>query len=206
MIFVVGLSIDGGENGIWSCIMSHQKSLVLAVDDNPQNLQFLGKLLSDNGYEVGMAQNGQQALNFVKKNDPDLILLDIMMPGMDGYEVCKQLKKDYFAQQIPVIFLTAMTESQNIIKGFEAGGVDYVTKPFNSGELLARIKTHIEIRILRGLLPMCSKCKKIRDDEGFWNQVDSYIEEHSQATFTHGICPECLVKLYGDKDWFKKKK
>lgn len=186
--------------------MSHQKSLVLAVDDNPQNLQFLGKLLSDNGYEVGMAQNGQQALNFVKKNDPDLILLDIMMPGMDGYEVCKQLKKDYFAQQIPVIFLTAMTESQNIIKGFEAGGVDYVTKPFNSGELLARIKTHIEIRILRGLLPMCSKCKKIRDDEGFWNQVDSYIEEHSQATFTHGICPECLVKLYGDKDWFKKKK
>jgi DNA-binding response OmpR family regulator len=186
--------------------MNHKKPLVLAVDDNPQNLQFLGKLLSDNGYEVGMAQNGQQALNFVRKNEPDLILLDIMMPGMDGYEVCERLKKDFFAQQIPIIFITAMTESQDIIKGFEVGGADYVTKPFNSGELLARIKTHIEIRILRGMLPMCSKCKKIRDDEGFWNQVDSYIEEHSQVTFSHGICPECLVKLYGDKDWFKNKK
>jgi len=186
--------------------MTHQKALVLAVDDNPQNLQFLGKLLSDNGYEVGMAQNGQQALNFVKKNDPDLILMDIMMPGMDGYEVCERLKKDFSSQQIPIIFLTAMTESEDIIKGFEAGGVDYVTKPFNPAELLARIKTHIEVRILRGLLPMCSRCKKIRDDEGFWKQVDSYIEEHSQVTFAQGICPDCLVKLYGDKDWFKKKK
>ncbi|MCD4719462.1 MAG: response regulator [Desulfobacula sp.] len=186
--------------------MSKQKSLVLAVDDKPQNLQFLGKLLSDNGYEVGMAQNGEQTLSFVKKNEPDLILLDIMMPGMNGYEVCERLKKDFSARHIPIIFLTAKTDSEDIVKGFNVGGADYVTKPFNSAELLARIKTHIEIRTLRGLLPMCSKCKKIRNDEGFWKQVDSYIEEHSQITFTHGICPDCLIELYGDEDWFKKRK
>ncbi len=186
--------------------MHHQKSLVLTVDDKPQNLQFLGKLLSDNGYEVGVAQSGQQALNFVRKNEPDLILLDIMMPDMDGYEVCKRLKEDFSAKHIPIIFVTAKTDPEDIIKGFDMGGVDYVTKPFNSAELLARIKTHIELRTLRGLLPMCSKCKKIRDDKGFWERVDSYIEEHTQVTFSHGICPDCLVDLYGDKEWFRNKK
>nr|NJM03058.1 response regulator [Desulfobacula sp.] len=186
--------------------MKTGKALVLVVDDNPRNLQLLGKLLSDNGYEVGMGQSGPQALTFVKKNEPDLILLDIMMPEMDGYEVCRQLKSDFATRHIPIIFLTAKTESADIVKGFEAGGVDYVTKPFNSAELLARIKTHVEIKILRGLLPICAKCKKIRDDEGFWKQVDTYIEEHSGATFTHGICPDCLTELYGEKDWFRKRK
>jgi CheY-like chemotaxis protein len=185
-------------------VMKAKKALVLAVDDNPQNLQFLGKLLSDNGYEVGMGQNGRQALNFVKKSKPDLILLDIMMADMDGYEVCRHLKADLATRHIPIIFLTAKTDADDVIQGFEAGGVDYVTKPFNSVELLARIRTHVEIKILRGLLPMCSKCKKIRDDEGFWKQVDSYIEEHSQIIFTHGICPDCLTELYGEKDWFRK--
>lgn len=185
--------------------MSKHKALILAVDDKPQNLQFLGKLLSDNGYEVGMAQNGYQALNFVKKNDPDLILLDIMMPEMDGYDVCKSIKADFSTRHIPVIFITAKTDTDDVVKGFDAGGVDYVTKPFNSAELLARIRTHVEMKILRGLLPICSHCKKIRDDEGFWEQVDSYLEEHSQLTFTHGICPDCLESLYGDTDWYKKR-
>ncbi len=186
--------------------MSDKKPLVLAVDDKPQNLQFLGKLLSDNGYEVGMAQNGQQAINFVKTNEPDLILLDIMMPDIDGYDVCRQLKDDFSARHIPIIFLTAKTDPEDIVKGFDVGGVDYVTKPFNSPELLARIRTQIELKILRGLIPMCSKCKKIRDDDGFWQRVDSYIERNSLITFTHGICPDCLTDLYGDKDWFRQKK
>lgn len=184
--------------------MGVRKSLVLAVDDNPQNLQFLGKLLSDNGYDMAMAQNGQQALNFVKKHDPDLILLDVMMPEMDGYEVCRALKIDFGSRHIPVIFLTAKTGAEDAVQGFEAGGVDYVTKPFNAPELLARIRTHIELNVLRGLLPMCSGCKKIRDDQGFWNQVDSYIEAHSQITFTHGLCPDCMHDLYKDTAWYKK--
>ncbi len=186
--------------------MRKHKPLILAVDDKPHNLQFLGKLLSDSGYEVGMAQDGQQALNFVKKSRPDLILLDIMMPDMDGFEVCKKLKADFSVQHIPVIFLTAKSDSNEVVRGFEVGGSDYVTKPFNSPELLARIKTQVELKILKGLLPMCAKCKKIRDDEGFWQQVDLYIEEHSQITFTHGICPDCLTDLYGEKEWFKKRK
>ncbi len=186
--------------------MTTKKSLVLAVDDKPQNLQFLGKLLSDNGYDVGMAQSGQQALNFVIKDEPDLILLDIMMPEMDGYAVCKKLKSDFGTRHIPVIFLTAKTDTSDVVKGFQLGGVDYVTKPFNSAELLARIKTHIEVKILRGLLPMCAKCKKIRDDEGFWKQVDSYLEAHSQLTFSHGICEDCMDDLYSDTPWYKKSK
>ena len=180
-----------------------KKSLVLAVDDKPQNLQFLGKLLSDNGYELAMAQNGKQALNFVRKESPDLILLDIMMPEMDGYEVCETLKQDDVSREIPVIFLTAKTDVQDVVRGFEAGGVDYVTKPFNSAELLARIKTHVELRTLRRLLPICSHCKKIRDDEGFWEDVDAYLESHARLTFTHGICPDCVHELYKDTRWYQ---
>ncbi|WP_321494599.1 response regulator [uncultured Desulfobacter sp.] len=185
--------------------MSH-KNLILTVDDKPQNLQFLGKLLSNNGYEVAMAQSGAQALKFVTAEFPDLILLDIMMPEMDGYTVCEKLKTELPTRHIPVIFLTAKTDAQDIVKGFEAGGVDYVTKPFHSAELLARIKTHIELKTLRDLLPMCSHCKKIRDDKGFWNDVDRYLEAHSHLTFTHGICPACMDKLYMGYDWYKKRK
>ncbi|MCG8551425.1 MAG: response regulator [Desulfobacterales bacterium] len=183
-----------------------KKSLILTVDDKPQNLQFLGKLLSDNGYEVAMAQSGAQALTFLQSEFPDLILLDVMMPEMDGYKVCETLKVEFPTHNIPVIFLTAKSDAQDIVKGFDVGGVDYVTKPFHSAELLARIKTHIELKTLRGLLPMCSQCKKIRDDGGFWNDVDSYFEAHSHLTFTHGLCPVCMDELYNGYDWYKKRK
>jgi len=181
------------------------KNLILTVDDKPQNLQFLGKLLSNNGYEVAMAQSGAQALTFVKTEFPDLILLDVMMPDMDGYEVCEKLKAGIPTRHIPVIFLTAKSDARDIVKGFEAGGVDYVTKPFHSAELLARIKTHIELKILRGLLPICSHCKKIRDDKGFWNDVDKYFGTHAHLTFTHGICPACMNKLFNECDGYRKR-
>ncbi len=151
-----------------------------------------------------MAQSGQQALNFMLKNEPDLILLDIMMPEMDGYTVCEKIKTNLAARHIPIIFLTAKTETNDVVKGFEVGGVDYVTKPFNSEELLARVKTHIEVKILRGLLPICSRCKKIRDDQGFWEQLEKYFEAHSNLLFSHSICPICMDELYGDSDWYRK--
>ena len=154
----------------------------------------------------GVAQSGQAALNFLDKSEPDLILLDIMMPDFDGFEVCRKIKSDIALKHIPIIFLTARTDSEDIVKGFEMGGADYVTKPFNATELLARIKTHIEMKVLRGLLPMCSKCKRIRDDKGFWQQVDAYIEAHSEAVFSHGICPDCLQDMYGEKEWFHKRR
>ena len=179
--------------------------LILIVDDNPQNLQFLGKLLAENGYKLCIAQNGLEALEFVKTKMPDLILLDVMMPEMDGYEACRRLKAQQSFKHIPVIFLTARADTEDIVKGFEVGGVDYVTKPFNSVELLARVKTHVEIKILRGLLPICSKCKNVRDDEGMWKQLEAYIESHSETLFSHGVCPDCMQELYGDQEWYQRK-
>lgn len=179
------------------------KMLILVVDDNPQNLQFLGNLLSENGYEVAVAENGIQAMDFVNNKNPDLILLDIIMPEMNGFEVCKKIKSNKSTMHIPIIFLTARNDTDSIVEGFEVGGTDYVTKPFNKIELLARVKTHIEVKILRGMIPICSRCKKLRDDDGIWNNVDTYFENYSQVLFTHSICPECLKELYGDSSWYK---
>lgn len=179
------------------------KSFVLIVDDNPINLELLERMLSKIGCKLATVNNGVEALDFAKKNSPDLILLDVMMPEMDGYEVCKRLKKDPDTKNIPVIFLTGKAESQDIVRGFEVGGLDFVTKPFISVELFARVKTQIklkqafdEIKTLKGFLPICAQCKKIRDDNGFWKRVEKYIEDHSEAKFTHGICPDCLKDVY----------
>ncbi len=124
---------------------SEQKPFILIVDDVPKNLQVLGNILNSKGYHFTPATNGKQALKIIEKRHPDLILLDIMMPEMDGYEVCEILKNSPITKDIPVIFLTARTETEDIIRGFELGGVDYITKPFSSTELLARIRTHLEI-------------------------------------------------------------
>lgn len=181
------------------------EQLILIVDDNPQNLQFLGKLLATSGYSLCIAQNGLEALEFVKTKLPDLILLDVMMPKMNGYDVCKRLKSQQSFKHIPVIFLTARTEPDDIVKGFEVGGVDYVTKPFNSVELLARVKTHVELKMLRGFLTICSKCKNVRDDEGTWQRLETYIEAHSETLFSHGLCPACMQEMYGHLEWFQRK-
>jgi len=118
---------------------------ILIVDDLPKNIQILGKLLTSQNREIAYALSGQEALELVEKNDFDLILLDIMMPEMDGFEVCKQLKSNLKTTEIPVIFLTAKIETNHILKGFELGAQDYITKPFNTAELLARINTHLEL-------------------------------------------------------------
>lgn len=123
-----------------------KKTLILIVDDNPRSLQFLGNLLLENGYEPAAALNGENALKFVQKTTPDLILLDVMMPGTDGYEVCEKLKSDDATKDIPIIFLTAKITEEDVIRGFDAGGVDYVAKPFHSAELLSRVRTHVCLR------------------------------------------------------------
>ena len=119
---------------------------ILIVDDNIKNIQVLGNILRESNYEIAVALNGKEALDWVRSDNFDLILLDIMMPEMDGYEVCKEIKKNEKFIEVPIIFLTAKTETESVIKGFETGAVDYVTKPFNSAELLARVKTHIELK------------------------------------------------------------
>ena len=164
---------------------------ILIVDDESKNIQLLGTILKDNGYEVEFAMDGEKALEWVQNKAFDLVLLDIMMPEMDGYEICRKIKRNKSRGHIPVIFITAKTESDDIVKGFEAGGSDYITKPFKTPELLARVKIQVEMKVLRGFLPICSSCKKIRDDQGYWRQVEEYISGHSPVVFSHGYCPQC---------------
>ncbi len=120
--------------------------LILIVDDNPKNLQVLGNYLQKEGYLVEFAMNGESALDWIRKEEFDLILLDIMMPEMDGFEVYKIIKSDPVKQKIPVIFLTAKVDTESIVNAFDLGAVDYIIKPFNQKELIARVKTQIEIK------------------------------------------------------------
>lgn len=122
---------------------------VLVVDDNPKNVQIIALLLRDLKYKIIIAVNGKSAVDLVERARPDLILMDVMMPGMDGFEACQIIKTKPENENIPVIFLTALSEKVNIVKGFDAGGVDYITKPFNKEELVSRIKTHLELKFAR---------------------------------------------------------
>jgi class 3 adenylate cyclase len=124
-------------------------SRILVVDDTPANIQALAGTLKEKGYQISVATNGKQALEVLDRVQPDLILLDVMMPEMDGFETCRRLKEAEQWRQIPIIFLTAKTDTVDIVKGFELGAVDYVAKPFNAHELLARVATHLTIDELR---------------------------------------------------------
>jgi len=124
-------------------------SLILVVDDVQQNIQVVGTMLREAGYSIMPATNGATALQRVQKKLPDLILLDLMMPEMDGLEVCRRLKADPATRPIPIIFLTASNEMSHLVQGLQAGAVDYVTKPFNPPELLARVRTHLELKHAR---------------------------------------------------------
>ena len=190
---------------------------ILIVDDEPINVMIANKILQKNGYETIIAANGKEALEKAAGEPVDLILLDIMMPEMSGFEVCSRLQEDEKTKNVPVIFLTAVTDKESIVTGFNKGGKDYLTKPFNTPELLARVKTHIdlklsrdkqqhlieelqkalnEVKTLSGLLPICSHCKKIRDDSGYWQGVEQYIAARSDTQFSHGICPDCMRQFY----------
>ncbi len=122
------------------------KATILIVDDNPNNVQLLNAVMSMRGFDVMVAKNGLQALEVVKSKLPDLILLDIMMPVMDGFEVCRKLKESQDTKNIPIIFLTAKSHIDDIMKGFELGAVDYITKPFSSNELVARVEIHLKLK------------------------------------------------------------
>lgn len=122
---------------------------ILAVDDVPTNLQVVSAILSSQGYSVTTVRSGQEALDHLAQNPVDLILLDVMMPGMNGFETTRMIKKNPQWEKIPVIFLTALTDKDEVVQGFESGGVDYVTKPFNKSELLIRVKTHLTLEKTR---------------------------------------------------------
>lgn len=128
------------------------KKLIFIVDDQERNLEVLGSLLRSNSYNVMIASSGMEALKMVEKKLPDLILLDIMMPKMDGYEVCQRLKENDLTKELPIIFLTAKSETEDLVKGFRLGGMDYITKPFSNEELLVRIKNHLELKSSKDII------------------------------------------------------
>lgn len=177
-----------------------KKQKILAVDDHPVNRRLLEGIL-EKEYEIITATNGADALAICANECIDLVLLDIIMPEMDGYEVCERIKANLNTKHIPVIFLTAKTETKDIVKGFDVGGVDYVTKPFKKVELLARVKTHIELKTLRGILPYCCICGLIRDDTGVghgkgeWVKVDKFVTRKTDAQVSHSYCPNCLENV-----------
>lgn len=155
-------------------IKSHKKPVILIVDDVPRNIQVLGALLNKFECELAVAMNGQQALDTVSKIQPDLILLDVMMPIMDGHEVCMRLKESNETKEIPIIFITAKSETEDIIKGFELGAVDYVTKPFIGSELLARVKTHLTLKNIK---------ESLQDEVATKNKFFSIISHDLRGSF-----------------------
>ena len=136
---------------------SRKTPTILIVDDNPNNVKVIALSVRQMNHKLVIATNGKIAVEMVERTRPDLILMDVMMPVMDGYEACRIIKSEPRNDNIPVIFLTALNDKENTVMGFEAGGVDYITKPFNQNELISRINTHLELKFTRDELEKTTK-------------------------------------------------
>ena len=160
-----------------------EKPLILIVDDNAHNLQVLGSILRDNGYRTAVAQNGQEALHFVHKKRPSLVLMDIMMPGMDGFEVCNRLRTLTDGDPIPVIFLSVHSETSDKVKAFRVGGVDYITKPFQQEEVLARIAVHLQLQATKEALQRANEEleERVRKRTSALTEANTKLEEANIA-------------------------
>ena len=204
---------------------------ILIVDDSPDQQALLRSILGKAGHgDVLSADSAKSASTLLNvggeatSHKIDLILMDILMPEQDGVETCRQIKRCAHLQDVPVIMVTAKNDLSNLKEAFAAGAMDYISKPVNSVELLARVSSALllkqemdrrknrelelrrsneelqkalkEVKVLRGLIPICASCKKIRNDGGFWQQLEEYLGEHSEAEFSHGLCQPCIKKLY----------
>jgi DNA-binding response OmpR family regulator len=204
---------------------------ILIVDDSPDQQALLRSILGKAGHadviSVDSARTAAKLLNLdgdSATQNIDLILMDVLMPEQDGVETCRQIKRCAHLEDIPVIMVTAKSDLGNLQEAFAAGAMDYISKPVNSIELLARVSSALllkqemdrrknrelelrrsneelqqalrEVKVLRGLIPICASCKKIRNDGGFWQQIEEYLAEHSEAEFSHGLCQPCIKKLY----------
>lgn len=232
---------------------------ILLVEDSLTQALKLQHILEGNGFSVMMAQDGAEGFEKVRQSQPNIIITDILMPVMDGYELCSKIKGDPILRHIPVILLTTLSDVEDILKGLKCGADNFITKPYEESHLVSRIEyilanqklrqgvssdiaievafggqryllTSARIQILdlliasfetavrknreleetnqklmaavktidalRDLIPICCHCKKIRNDSGYWQQLEVYFEEHSLAEFTHGICPDCVQTHY----------
>jgi CheY-like chemotaxis protein len=191
---------------------------VLIAEDEPISRRLLERMLTSAGYEVMAAQNGSEAWEILEFEDsPQLAILDWMMPELDGPEICRRLRGRERGRYVYVVLLTARGRLDDLVEGLQSGADDYVTKPFDWKELETRLRTGTRIlglqselasrvaelenalayaRTLEGLLPICMHCKCIRDEGNRWHRLETYIERHSNALFTHSLCSACLAEHY----------
>ena len=156
--------------------------IILIVDDNPANLELLSDLLDDAGFEIWVARDGESAIRKAEYAPPDIILLDVMMPGIDGFETCRRLKSNPLTQEIPVIFMTALSDTVDKVKGLNLGAVDYITKPFQNEEVLARVKLHLKLQKLTETLAaqnllLKQEIKERTDAEAALQQLNQELEK-----------------------------
>jgi len=197
--------------------MNNPAPLVVIVDDIHENVKVLHHSLKDDGYSFAVARNAGELFSLVEIAPPTLVLLDIMLPDLDGISAAERLRGDPRFADTPIIFVSARTERDDRLRGFRAGAVDYISKPFDPLEVRERVRTHIALRraleeqrrlnrelsaaldrvkTLEGIIPICSSCRKVRSDDGYWTQVERYIAEHTDALFSHGLCPDCAGSLF----------
>jgi DNA-binding response OmpR family regulator len=191
---------------------------ILIAEDDFTSRKVLAAVLKKAGHEVLETVHGAEAWDALQKpGAPSLVILDWMMPELDGLEVLRRIRAVPTDRPPYILMLTCRTEKAEIIAGLNAGANDYLAKPFDPDELRARVEVGRrmiemqdalsakieelrralgEIKTLRGIVPICANCKKIRDDQGYWSQVEVYVRDHSEAEFSHGICPECMKTLY----------
>lgn len=193
---------------------------ILIAEDDLTSRTVLEGVLKKSGHDVTAVASGVEAWNIMQSPDaPSMAILDWMMPGMDGPEVARRVRDLQSKRHSYIIMLTTKGEKSDIVTALEAGADDYLTKPFDAGELRARVEVGRrtvelqdsltakaeelrsaldQIKTLRGIVPICATCKKVRDDQGYWKQVEIYVRDHTEASFSHGVCPECMDKYYPD--------
>jgi sigma-B regulation protein RsbU (phosphoserine phosphatase) len=198
---------------------------ILIAEDEKTSRKILERILTKTEQDVVAVEDGLKALASIEKDVPDMLITDWMMPDLNGLELCRRVRGLNLSSYVYIILLTALTEKERITEGLDMGADDYITKPFDRTELLARVRAGeriiqlekslrqknkdlsdalAQVKQLKGLLPICMYCKKIRNDENYWQQVEEYFAEHTEADFSHSICPECLEKHFPEH--MKKKK
>ncbi len=198
---------------------------ILIAEDDEISKKMLQTILIKEGHAISAVEDGTKALEAIQKSIPDILITDWMMPQLDGLELCRRLRASHLPTYVYVILLTALTDKDKITEGLNAGADDYVTKPYDRTELLARVRAGerviqlerslrqknaeltealAQVKQLKGLLPICMYCKKIRKDENYWQQIEQYVAENSEADFSHSICPQCMEKY--NPDSYQRKK
>jgi phosphoserine phosphatase RsbU/P len=202
--------------------MNVETNRILIAEDHYVSRHLLERNLANWGFQVSSAEDGEAALRVLEgENAPAIAIIDWMMPKMDGLEVCRRVRAMKDRPYLYLLLLTAKSQKEEVATGLDAGADDYVIKPFDPDELRARLKVGqrvvqlertlaskvgalekavADVRKLKELIPICSYCKSVRDDQDYWHQIEEYIHNETGSDFTHGICPECLAKLQAGAD------